>query len=677
MSHVAGGSLPRTGDRIRTFGKQFSPAQSQREAYIDAAWLRCVEKYQLDPDVLPAQEHIGGTALKCRLEALASFQLAGRGEMQRLLEQMKQQAMQLSVVLPRFVMMLTDADATILEVLTDPTDSATAEFARAANMRPGFVWDERHVGANGPGTCVHDCQPRLVHREDHFFSCNRNMSCSAAPVWGSNGELLGAVDISFIDCPDIRSSQFVASTLINMSARIIEHLHFSQQYRNSLIMHIHECPEFIGLPCDSLLALDESGRVLAVDSTMPSKLGFSSHAALVGRSVADLFDISVDRLFANADTQPFATWPIAYGSNGHGYASLRPPQASAKARPVGGRSLIERAGRGRPRSAPAAPRRAASSLRAIAGEDAAMLKNVWRAEHVINKDIHILLLGETGTGKNAFASAIHQASDRRDEPIIVVSCAAIPEALIESELFGYEPGAFTGARPGGMRGKVLAAHRGTLFLDEIGDMPLSIQARLLRFLEEKEVVPLGSTISVPVDIRVISATHKDLEAMVASGEFRMDLFYRLNGLPLTMPALRFRADLASLVESVAREENAGVPIDIAPEARAILLAYDWPGNIRELRNSLRTAIAFTENNRLEANHLPGALARGVDNIPPVRTVEDCNELPDPAEHARILNELERQHWRITSTANALGISRNTLYRKLRRYGLLPPVTSTD
>jgi transcriptional regulator of acetoin/glycerol metabolism len=673
MSHVKMDGLPLTTNRIKASDRPCDPANRGREAYIEAAWRRCVEEYRLDPDRLPTQEHIGGAALKHRREALALFELVGRGEMQRLFEQLKQQALS-SMASPRFVLMLADADATILEVFTDASDTATAEFSRTANMRPGFLWDERHVGANGPGTCVHDGLPRLVHREDHFFSCNRNMSCSASPVWGSNGELLGAVDISFIDCLDNRSSQVVTSTLVNMSARIIEHLHFSQQYRDSLVMHFHERSEFIGLAYDSLLALDESGRVRAVDSTVPGKLGFSSHAALVGRSIADLFDISVDRLLAHAATEPYTAWPIAYGHNGHGYASLHPPQAGTKARSASGRSPAERT-----RQRPPSPvlRRTAPSLRAIAGEDPAMQKNVWRAEHVMNKDIHILLLGETGTGKDTFARAIHQASDRRDEPFIVVSCAAIPESLIESELFGYEPGAFTGARAGGMRGKALAAHRGTLFLDEIGDMPLSIQARLLRLLEEKEVVPLGSTTSIPVDIRVISATHKDLEALVASGEFRTDLYYRLNGIPLTMPALRLRADRASLIERVACEENAGVPIDIAPDAREILLAYNWPGNIRELRNALRTAIAFAENRRLEASHLPGALARGADNAPLIRVVEDCNELPNPTEHAQILNELERQHWRITSTANVLGISRNTLYRKLRRYGLLPSVTSQD
>ncbi len=669
MGRLERGSLPLTLDRMEALGRSFEPRP--REAYIDAAWQRCVEDYRLDPNVLPAPEHVGASALKQRRGSAALFELVGRGELKRLFQLLDQQA-RFSKVSPGFVLMLTDTDATILDVVYDTTSPEIVECTRSSNMRPGFVWDERHLGSNGPGTCLHDCMPRLVHREDHFFSCNRNMSCSAGPVWGSNGTLLGAVDLSFFDCRESRSSQLVNSALINMSARIIEQLHFSHQHRDCLVMHFHDRPESSGLTYDSLLAIDQDGRILAVDHTVPGKLGFKDHAGLVGRLISDLFEISVERLFVQSETQPFATWPVSYGRNGHGYATLHPARTSGQARPASNRAPVERARRLRGSEAEAGEVRGPGpSIQKIAGEDPVMLQNVWRAEHVMNKDIHVLLLGETGTGKDTFARAIHQASDRRHQPFIVVSCAAIPEALIESELFGYEPGAFTGARAGGMQGKALAAHRGTLFLDEVGDMPLSIQARLLRLLEEKEVMPLGRSKAIPVDIRVISATNKDLRALTIQGEFRSDLFYRLNGVPLTMPALRSRTDRVSLIERVACEENGGDAIDISPEAKAILLAHDWPGNIRELRNSLRSAVAFAGGRRLESSHLPELLTRGNNTPPSCQSVEDIQTLTSPSEHAQILAELERQHWRITSTASALGISRNTLYRKLHRYGLLP------
>jgi len=650
----------RRGGELLTVGA--GEVSRDREAYIDAAWRRCVEQYRLDPHSKPRAEHIGDVALQHRREALSLFQRVGRAEMRRLQDQISQQIVQPRLSTPRFALMLVDERATVLETLSDPTMEA---YAAECDMRPGFVWDEAHAGSNGPGTCVHDGRARLIHREEHFFRCNRTMSCSAAPIWGADGGLLGALDISFFDCHDSRQGQVMTGTLVSLSARIIEQLHFTQQHADALVMHIHEHPEFIGLPYGSLAAIGEDGRILAVDGSLPNRLGYSSRAALVGRSAADLFDVSLDRLFEHAQTMPMQAWPVGYG-NGHAFASLRPPRRR-EARPAGRRALGDRS----PKAARVQDRPQSASLYALAGEDPVMLRNVWRAEHVMDRDIHLLLLGETGTGKDTFARAIHAASERRDKPFVVMSCAAIPESLIESELFGYEAGAFTGARSGGARGKALAANHGTLFLDEIGDMPLTIQARLLRLLEEKEVVPLGTSTPVAVDIRVISATNKDLEAMVESGQFRMDLFYRLNGVALTLPALRARADRSALIERVARRENGGVPIEISPDTKQVLLSYNWPGNIRELRNALRTAIAFADDGPVELVHLPGAVTRGARVEP--RAPSADGEGANPAEHAQILSELERQHWRITSTAAALGISRNTLYRKLHRYGLLPPI----
>ncbi|MCU4159813.1 sigma-54-dependent Fis family transcriptional regulator [Acidiphilium sp. AL] len=640
-----------------------------REAYIEAAWKRCHDDYRLDPHSAPSGEHIGGTALKHRREELALFERVARVEMHRLFGQISHQVAQSQTAASRYVLLLTDAAGTVLDVFTD---NANAEAARAVNMAPGFIWDERHQGTNGPGTCLHDLRSRVVHREDHFFTCNSRLTCSAAPVWGSNGELLGVLDASCLDCDDSRASQVPTIALVSMSARIIEQLHFTHQFRDCLILRFHERPELVGLPYDSLLAIDDQGRVRAVDSTVPAQLGASfgtaGNTALTGRSVADLFDISVDRLFEHAETQPFAIWPITHGGDRHGYASIWPAKpVTSRARP--------RAIPPAPAEKPAIPRPGAKpprpyppTLAAIAGGDPAMTENVWRAERVMNKDINILLLGETGTGKDTFARAIHRASDRRSKPFVAMSCAAIPETLIESELFGYEAGAFTGARPGGMRGKALAAHGGTLFLDEIGDMPLAIQARLLRLLEEKEIVPLGSNTPVPVDVRVISATHRDLEALVADGAFRMDLFYRLNGVALTMPPLRARADRAALIEQLCREESNDAAITIDQDAWAILLAHDWPGNIRELRNALRTAIAFAEDGRIGPAHLPRLAPRPNPATPPDSGHAD--DRADPGERGQILAELERQHWRIAGTASALGISRNTLYRKLHRYGLM-------
>lgn len=651
----------------------FDSRPAPREAYIEAAWQRCRDDYHLHPDRPPATTHIGGAALKQLREELGLFERVGRVEMHRLLGHISHQVAQ-SAAASRYVLMLADPSGTILDVFTD---SGNRDVASAATMAPGFMWDERNAGVNGPGTCLHDRRSRVVHRDDHYFTRNNRMTCSAAPIWGSNGALLGVLDATCLDCDDSRASQVPTIALVSMSARIIEQLHFTHSYRDCLILRFHERPEMVGLPYDSLLAIDDAGLIRAVDSTVPAQLGKDGHKRMIGRSVADLFDISTDRLFEHAESQPFAIWPIAHGADRHGYASIWPAkQARSRPRPRPAlAAVVEKATALRPSALRAGSlqpdaksrRPAIPTLATFAGTDPAMAENVWRAERVMNRDINILLLGETGTGKDSFARAIHQASARAADPFIAMSCAAIPEQLVESELFGYEAGAFTGARTGGMRGKALAAHGGTLFLDEIGDMPLAIQARLLRLLEEKEIVPLGSTTPIPVDIRVVSATHRDLEALVSRGEFRMDLFYRLNGVALTMPPLRARSDIAALIERLCREESGNMDMTLAPDAWQALLAHEWPGNIRELRNTLRTAIAFSESSRIERADLPRPLGRPAA-VPAVTPVDDR---PAPqGERNLIRATLERYHWRIAATAASLGVSRNTLYRKMHRYGLM-------
>ncbi|MCL4150437.1 UNVERIFIED_CONTAM: hypothetical protein GTU68_015891, partial [Idotea baltica] len=224
----------------------------------------------------------------------------------------------------------------------------------------------------------------------------------------------------------------------------------------------------------------------------------------------------------------------------------------------------------------------------------------------MNKDIAILLTGETGTGKEAFAHAIHHESNRHKAPFIALNCAAIPESLIESELFGYSSGSFTGAHKTGRKGKLQQAAGGTLFLDEIGDMPLELQTRLLRVLAEREIQALGSDETVPLDIQLISATHQNLMLLVDENRFRLDLYYRLNGITLELPALRDRSDLKVLTETLLRHESgnkATVPA-VNKSAFNALQRYHWPGNIRELINILRLANATADGSCISLQHLP-------------------------------------------------------------------------
>jgi sigma-54 dependent transcriptional regulator, acetoin dehydrogenase operon transcriptional activator AcoR len=305
-----------------------------------------------------------------------------------------------------------------------------------------------------------------------------------------------------------------------------------------------------------------------------------------------------------------------------------------------------------------------------------MLRNVRIAQRIADSNVSVVIRGPTGSGKEAFAKALHLASRRAKQPFVAVNCAAIPEALIESELFGYSGGAFTGARREGMRGRIVQASGGTLFLDEIGDMPLALQTRLLRVLEELEVTPLGGDAVIKVNIRVMCASHRDLTDMMGRGEFREDLYYRLNGVSVELPPLARRRDKRVLIcKCIARESAGGAVASIEAIALERLLAYHWPGNIRELRNTIRTALAICDDRVIRLSDLPADIRR---DAPPLRvhgqdaacTAGNGAQISlAGAERQALVQVIEQNHWNMTMVAAHFKISRNTLYRKIKRHGI--------
>jgi transcriptional regulator of acetoin/glycerol metabolism len=314
----------------------------------------------------------------------------------------------------------------------------------------------------------------------------------------------------------------------------------------------------------------------------------------------------------------------------------------------------------------------------------------------------VLLCGETGSGKEVFAHAVHDGSPRAGGAFVAVNCASIPDSLIESELFGYRAGAFTGAQRNGRRGKIAQADGGTLFLDEIGDMPLDLQARLLRVLEERQVTPLGSEEVVSVDFQLLSASHRNLLELVEQGRFREDLYYRLAGVELRLPALRERSDRAELMRQLLVAEG-GPEARLSAEAERRLMAYPWPGNVRQLRHVLRSACALADGEPIRLEHLPAALqaataaglalagpaasaaasvlavtaASFADAAPnlPASTDSGAEEVEEALlklnpiqanERQMLLKMLEQHRWNVSSVAKAFDVSRNTLYRRLHK-----------
>ncbi len=326
------------------------------------------------------------------------------------------------------------------------------------------------------------------------------------------------------------------------------------------------------------------------------------------------------------------------------------------------------------RRAPAATERSSpagqSPLDALADDDPVMRKMLARARRLCSEPLNVLLNGETGTGKERLAKALHESGSRRSKPFVAINCGAMPESLIESELFGYAPGTFTGARSKGMRGLIQQADGGTLFLDEIGDMPLHLQTRLLRVLAEQEVTPLGAERPVKVDIRVIAASHRDLRQMVESGAFREDLFYRLNGASLKLPPLRERADKAFLIDRVFAELAEGRPGNphLRGDAISALLAYPWPGNIRELRNVLQYALATCEGDEITVQDLPDECLPRI-----LARSRQAESEPEPESAAALRETLRRHRWNVSAAARELGVSRPTMYRRMRLLGIEAPI----
>src|SRR5450631_4011730 len=540
-----------------------------------------------------------------------------------------------------------------------------------AGLIVGAQWSEQSQGTNGIGTCATEARPITIHESDHFRTRHVGLSCSAAPIHDSSGKLIAVLDASSVNTGGTRDSKMHTVALVNSSARLIEKCLFLRRHRADSMLRFHHRPEFVDLLHDGAMAVSSDGTIVATDVMGLKLLGAQNRSELVGRSIADVFDTSYEELLTTVKSGRRAIWELHDNLHGRRYfASLAPGgEQSSRARTLpctSTRTLVHLARTDMP---------GALTLKDLAGEDPKMIRNVRNAQRVADRSVAIVIRGPTGSGKEAFARALHLASERAKQPFVAVNCAAIPETLIESELFGYSPGAFTGARREGMRGRIVQSSGGTLFLDEIGDMPLLLQTRLLRVVEEQEVTPLGCETAVKVDLRVICASHRNLQDMLESGEFREDLYYRLNGITLDLPPLAQRHDKEALIRKcIARESGGSEEAAIEMAALQRLLDYGWPGNIRELRNAIRTSLALGENGTIRVGDLPDEI-RTTSSRSRVRAADRTSDDSEPAitfesaERDALLNVIEQHRWVMSHVATHFGVSRNTLYRKIKRHGI--------
>ncbi|HSV80140.1 MAG TPA: sigma-54-dependent Fis family transcriptional regulator [Ramlibacter sp.] len=580
------------------------------------------------------------------------------------------------------MVLLTSANGMILHSLGD---SDFVERASEVALAPGVDWSEKSKGTNAIGTALHEEQPIIVHGAEHYMSANRFLTCSCAPICDPHGQLIGALDVT----GDHRSFHQHTMALVRMSAQMIENHMFADIFPKAVRIHFHSRPEFIGTLVEGIVVFSAEGRFLSANRSAQFQLGLS-HNGLKVHTFSSLFGIPMSRLFelcagsaqrlhslclhngvtvaCRVKIKSGPVWSLGSVSTMLDEPSPAPALAAPPAR-----------------EAPAKPR--LSSLHYLDTGDPQVAAVIRKLKMVRGRDIPVMILGETGTGKDLMAQAIHGDSNRAERPFVSVNCASIPETLIESELFGYEDGAFTGARKKGAIGKIQQANGGTLFLDEIGDMPKHLQARLLRVLQDRRVSPLGAGREVEVDIAVVCATNRNLKDMIASGEFREDLYYRLNGLVVRLPALRERTDFELVVQRILATVSQGTPpVSVSAEVMALFRSYHWPGNFRQLHNLLRTATVMVDSGGvIERSHLPDdfldELAQAREPAPdPARTTlpaaiddaaaagPDAHSLQGVALSTMALM-LRKHHGNVSAAAKALGVSRNTIYRKK---DLLPP-----
>ncbi|MPW16446.1 GAF domain-containing protein [Paraburkholderia sp. CNPSo 3157] len=636
-------------DRVRGAieGRLPAPANSSR---LVSSWQRSYEQYRLDPGSVIGPRVLTPVELR-EVQGKEEAFLRASGQCLTRLHDM--------IRVADYCVMLTDAHGVTIDYRIDR--DRRGDF-KHAGLYIGSCWSEREEGTCGIASVLTDLAPITVHKTDHFRAAFTTLTCSASPIFSLTGELIGVLDASAVQSPDNRDSQRLVFQLVRQSAALIEDGYFLNQTAQHWVVFGHPSRNFVEAQPEVLIAFDECGNIAASNRKAQECI-----AGLSGpRHVDEIFDTSAVHLHDVARTDTIV--PLRLRATGALlYARIRAPlKRSSRIAPVASAASAFNA---------SSDAHADTSLDAISrflhSRDSRIARNAEVALRIAGKHLPILILGETGVGKEVFAQALHASGARRAKPFVAVNCGAIPDSLIESELFGYAPGAFTGARSRGARGKIAQANGGTLFLDEIGDMPLNLQTRLLRVLAEGEVLPLGGDAPVRVDIDVICATHRDLARMVDERTFREDLYYRLSGATLHMPPLRERADILDVVHAVFDEEaqSAGHVLTLDARLAGRLARFSWPGNIRQLRNVLRYACAVCDATRVELRHVSPDVAAllAPDEAAPRPALTSIDD-----ERARIIDALTRHHWRPNAAAQALGMSRATLYRRIAKLGIVGP-----
>jgi sigma-54 dependent transcriptional regulator, acetoin dehydrogenase operon transcriptional activator AcoR len=573
-----------------------------------------------------------------------------------------------------FVVVLTNEEGYILQMLSD---EGADETPMTSNFFIGASWRETDAGTNAIGTALEEQQPIQVSGAEHFCQKHHCLTCSAAPIFDPDDQLIGILDMS----GSHESAHLHTLGMVVAAAKaIIAQLRIRKK-NHQLAVANKKLSSFFNMVSDGVLILDREGRITELNPAA-QQIFARSRNELTGRKLHQLLtrDETNRRAALDQGISQSETEVLLESANG-------PCQCLASAEPIVNEqeevtgSFITL----RPVKAVQHMVHRYSGYTAslqfcnIIGQSREMQEAVDLAKLSAQSSSNVLLQGESGTGKEIFAQAIHNRSCRQGAPFIPLNCGAIPRELVGSELFGYEDGAFTGARKGGKPGKFELAAGGTLFLDEIGDMPLEQQAVLLRVIQERRMTRIGGLKVIPVDVRLICATHKNLLEKVRKGTFRQDLYYRLNVMSITIPPLRERIEDIPLLfqhflDALCRDR--GQQVTVGQDLMHFLYAYPWPGNVRELQNVVERATNLAVNGVITVHQLPAEIVdrhgrsdMANEHPPPLIERQKRGRQRQEREKQQIVHLLNLHDGNITEVAKKLGISRKTVYNRMHRYAI--------
>ena len=623
---------------------------------IAESWKRCVFEYKLNPYASKRPIRLSQEEISERRQKNAILMDSAKPFLQVLESAVKGSG---------FIITLADKDGYVLEVLGD---EEILKMAASNNYLPGCRRTEDEVGTNAIGLSLYLKRPIQITGCEHFNVNHHSWTCSSSPIFSLEKELLGAITLSG---KSIGVHQHTLGMVISASQAIenkIGEKRFSQE-KDSLSSYLDYLLDSIS---EGIIAIKEDGKITHINR-IAEKMFDISKVTVMGKSLKAVVDIDPhvwkeilgdSRISDQEVSVNLLGKPIFF------ILSTRPIFLSGKI--VGKILILTEKQRVYQLIQKFTGGNARFTFDDIIGGNPQFLRQIEFAKIASKTESRILLIGESGTGKELFAQAIHNASKRKNGPFVPISCAAVPRELIEAELFGYKEGAFTGSRKGGQIGKFELADKGTLFLDEISSMPLEMQAKILRVLQENEVVRLGDNQPRKVDVRVIAATNKDLLEEVQNRNFREDLYFRLNVVEIAIPPLRDRIeDLRLLSQYILKRIAMRLEMDslkVSEEAFRLLKAYHWPGNVRELENYLERASITCGDGIIEPKHLPSRLSN--NSTPKNNHSSEVRGLKEE-EKSLIVKALKECKGNISESARKLHISRSTMHRKIRALNLSP------